>query len=168
MSLEIVMFSDLPPVRQMEVALQVSDYTNGRMGEQPLMLPVSPDEVLAKYSGAVALQDNVNAGFIGALVPEGWQGKAMSEMGTLVTFPEFRKQGVAHALVDTLAKDLASATIRPYALCNKFSLSIFQNNGFSIEPVDAIPANALTLCATCPSKPPEGCCDTVVVWNQPL
>lgn len=152
----------------MEVALQVSDYTNGRMGEQPLMLAITSEEVFAKYSGAVALQDDVYAGYIGALMPEGWLGSTMSEMGTLVTFPEFRKQGVAHKLVDALTKDLVSDTITPYALCNKFSLSIFQDNGFSIEPVDVIPASALTLCAACPSKPPEGCCDTVVVWNQPL
>lgn len=166
MSLEIVKFNILPQSNQLEVATLVSDFTNGRMGEQPAMLPMKAEDIFAKHTGSVAMRDGVFAGYVGALHPETHQGQPMSEIGSLWIPKGHRRHGIAHELVGDIRDDLVGEGIRPFAFCNDLSLKIFQQSGFVTQAIEAIPDSALSLCATCPLKPAAGCCDTVVVWNR--
>jgi hypothetical protein len=48
MNVEILNFSNLPSKEQHVVADLVSRFTNGKSGEIPQMLPVTPEEVMTK------------------------------------------------------------------------------------------------------------------------
>ncbi len=165
MNIEYRIFSELTPVQQAEVALWVSDYTQGMTGELPQMIPVTQEEVRNKYLGCVAFADDNFAGYISASYPEAWNGQAMSELGTLWVPKTYQKQGIGGGLVGFAAVELIEESITPYGFCNQFSLSLFVKKDFVVADASAIPPSALTLCAKCPAKPSAGCCDTIVVFG---
>lgn len=165
MNLELHDFNNLPALLQEDVAEHVSAYTNGKAGEQPQMLPLSPEAILSKHMGIVAFSDDTFAGYIGAAIPENHNGVMMPEVGSLWVPETFRKQGIAHKLVKIISGKLIAIDELPYAFCNPLSSTIFTNLGYSRAAVEEVPSVAFTLCMDCPKKPASGCCDTVFVFR---
>ena len=165
MSLEYIPFPELPPNEQEAIAQEIADYTQGKTGEIPQMLPVTPEEIFGKYAGWVALQNSEFAGYVGATDPEEWQEQQMSEVGTLWVPKAHQKQGIGHGLLGNITQDLTDQLIVPYGFGNKFSLQLFIDSLYTVADATAVPASALTLCVKCPAKPSAGCCDTIVVFR---
>lgn len=165
MSVDIQLFSKLQVLKKMEVAQLLSDYTNGKLGEIPQMLPVSVSDIRSKHVGIVALQSGNTVGYVGAITPESWQGKPMAEVGSLMVLPAFRKQGVAHTLVAAISKELVKSGVVPYAFCNPASKPIFEQTGYALAATAAVPASAFSACGKCPMQPANGCCDQVLVYG---
>lgn len=165
MSLEIYNWNELPPATQEGVANLVAAYTQGNLDESPQMLPVTKEEVFAKFAGAVAYAGEAFGGYVAAAQPLSHAGSEMTEVGSLwVPFSQ-RGQGVAHRLVQYLSQHLYGQGKIPYAFCNPLSIGVFLNSGYTEAGVADIPALAFTLCAYCPKKPVTGCCDTTVVYR---
>jgi ribosomal protein S18 acetylase RimI-like enzyme len=165
-SIEISEFEDLADKTKQEVSEAVAAFTNGQLGEQPQMLPVSPEDIYKKYAGFVAFIQGVFAGYIGAAGPEEFKGKPMAEAGSLWVPKEYRGLGIAHKLVGTVSNHLISGGILPYAFCNPLSEKIFEDNNYVQSLSSEIPESALTDCADCPMKPSDGsCCDSILIYG---
>lgn len=163
MSLEINKFELLSDSTQEEVAKLVSEYTNGVLGEKPQMLPVSEQDIFNKYTGFVALDSSVFAGYIGATWPEEHNQEYMPEVGSLWVPKEFRGQGLAGKLLGIVGVNLSSVGDLPYAFCNPLSLPVFIGAGYKKAKTNEVPVTAFDTCVKCPAKPLDGCCDTVVI-----
>ena len=165
MNVEIVDFRGLSEIEQRRVADLVSDYTHGKSGESPQMLPVQSGDILEKEFGAVALLGQHFSGYIGAATPEKHKKIAMSEIGTLWVPRVNRGKNTAHLLVDHMTSEVARVGIKPYAFCNPLSLHIFEELMYSPKASGDVPASALSACHYCTAKPATGCCDTIVVYE---
>lgn len=165
MSLIINKFDGLNSSSQQEIANLVSLYTTGELGEKPQMLPVSPAEILEKRMGFVALYKSNFAGFIGAKHPEDWNGRLMSEVGSLWVPESFRKRGIARKLVQIISYELTKLGELPYAFCNSLSLPIFSSLGYRPAGTKEMPSCAYAACIDCPMKPSKGCCDTALIFK---
>jgi len=166
MSIDIQLFSELPEAQKAEVAKLLSAYTNGELGEAPQMLPVSPEDIYNKHIGLVALESGAAVGYVGALAPETWSGKPMSEVGSLMVLPAFRRQGIAHKLVGAISHIMAAVGELPYAFCNPSSIGVFGESGYAEAVAGEVPPSAFSACNKCPMKPPTGCCDKVVIYKE--
>ena len=165
MNLEIQSFNLLSSATQADVAELLSAYTNGQLGETPQMLPVTEEVVHSKYAGFVALQAGELAGYIGAAQPEEWNGVSMPEVGSLWVPKQFRKRGIAHKLLSAISTQLVEDGVVPYAFCNSLSEVIFKQTGYEDALPTEVPPSAFSLCAACPMKPAQGCCDKVVIFS---
>ena len=165
MNVETIKFTTLDALTQQYVAGQVSDFTNGRLGEQPQMLPVTPEDIISRHCGVVAMSENIFCGYIGAESPDSYKGNNMSEVGTLWVPDSFRHQKIASRLVKAATEEVASKGSVPYAFCNPLSLTVFTRSGYDPAEAAEIPAVAFNACKDCPVKPMSGCCDTTVVYK---
>lgn len=166
MSFEIHRFNELPYEKQHEIAVLISLYTKGRLGEKPQMLPVEPADIMAKHLGFAALESEDDfAGYVGAIEPVQYSGVAMPEVGSLWVPLGHRKKGIAHGLVESVSHELAAMGELPYALCNSLSLKIFEQTGYQPAGMEDIPPAAIAACANCPFNPKNGqCCDTPMIF----
>lgn len=165
MNFEIFNLKNIEFELQYKIAKQIENYTNGKTGEQPQMLPVSCEEIFNKYLGLVAIKEKEFAGYISSNNPIEWKGNLMAEVGTLWVPKEHSKQGIGHALVEKCTESLNGLDILPFAFCNNKSLPIFKDKDYKEDSEVSIPESAYSLCLSCPTKPKTGCCDTVVVWE---
>lgn len=165
--LEFVTFRTLPAGVQDEFAKKISNYTNGLEGEQPQMLPVEPEDIHTKM-GLVALRDREFAGYIGALDPIEHHGSWMSEVGTLWVPEGYRGQKIATILSLGMSLLLENDGVTPYVFCNPLSQGVFAGIGYVQAAGSEVPTVALEACATCPSKPASGCCDTILIKESPV
>jgi N-acetylglutamate synthase-like GNAT family acetyltransferase len=165
MSLDIYKFSELAQDQQYFVASYVSAFTNAKLGETPQMLKVSEVDILNKYAAYVAFNESVFSGYVGATEPLQHNDGMMVEVGNLIVLPEFRRQGIAHKLVEAMTSKLAKAGELPYAFCNSLSLPIFESAGYINVTSEAIPPAAFCLCNSCRKKPASGCCDSMLIFT---
>jgi hypothetical protein len=165
MSLEIRNWCDLPTDSQNYTASLVASYTQGELHETPQMLPVSKQEIFAKFAGAIAFIDDTFCGYIAAAQPLTHGGLVMSEVGSLWVPFKDRGQGIAHQLVTYISQSMHKEGTIPYAFCNPLSLGIFKSSGYAEAVAEAIPIQAFGLCASCPMKPKVGCCDTTLLYS---
>lgn len=153
---------------QAKTAELIAQYTSGNTGEALQMLPVSTKDVFAKYACYVAHnvsgEDPEFAGFIGALEPEAYMDKQLSEVGTLYVPKDFRKLGIATRLVVAITSDLEEKGITPFAFANPGSLPIFEASGYSLAMPDQLPSSVFLPCQSCPKLPINGgCCDVQLI-----
>lgn len=165
MNFSIHEFGDLHPNAQVSIAEQVSEYTNGKLGEIPQMLPVSPQTVMQKRLGVVALHKGKLAGYVGATNPIAYSTTEMLEVGSLWVPDRYRENGIAHALVGSITSTLVRKQYLPYAFCNTLSLPIFKSAGYDEVCSKSVPTCALEACSTCPMKPKTDCCDTIMMYG---
>ena len=165
MNIELYNWEELNPSNQIEIAALVSSYTNGDLYENPQMLPVSTQEIFAKHMGVVAMTGNVFTGYVSSTIPMTHEGKDMSEVGSLWVPAAHQRQGIAHKLVETISLAIYRADVIPYAFCNPSSKPVFLDSKFSDASYETIPPKAFVLCANCPKKPLNGCCDSTVIYN---
>jgi len=160
-------FNDMPGVFQNMVSQFVSDYTNGKCGEIPQMLPVTKEEVFAKYLGLVVFKkDGGFAGYVGAKDPEEHMGQQMSEVGTLWVPERYQKQGLGTNLVVITSELLTLAGITPYAFCNQYSSGIFSKNGYVEAKPEMVKPSVYDDCINCPLFEIKGkCCDTLYIYE---
>jgi len=167
MTYEIV----IPDHNYKKEAIQVSGWTE----TAGTMLPKSTKELeeLISNQRSVLLFKR-NFGFVGYaaityLWPDWW-----AELGAVVVHPEYRGQGWGTIVVAALV-GLANTNFADYkhfALCNKYSLGIFQKNGGRIitDP-ELLPKEVWKECLKCPNfqaakKEGKLCCDTPVNMTQ--
>ncbi len=163
---KLYIFNCLPEGKQHEVAQLVSDYTNGKLGEKPQMLPIEPAMVWQKHLGVVALHEEAFSGFIGATTPEKHNGNTMPEVGSLWVPAEHRQKGIAHKLIQVVTKLLNQQGHTPYAFCNSLSQAIFEQSDYAEVETGEVPACALSACTACPMKPSNGgCCDNILLFK---
>ncbi|MCA9347848.1 hypothetical protein KC867_00385 [Candidatus Saccharibacteria bacterium] len=165
MSLEIYNWEDLPANNQESIANLVSSYTQGQLGEQPQMLPVTTKEVCAKFSGAVAMACGTFSGYVAAAQPIAHAGSTMSEIGSLWVPLNYRGQGIAQKLVGHISSDVSNKDVVPFAFCNQLSLGVFLVSGYTHAKPEEIPVESFSFCSNCPAKPEAGCCDTTLVYK---
>lgn len=165
MNFNIHEFGGLHFDMQASIAEQVSEYTSGNMGETPQMLPITAEAVMQKHLGVVALHNDVLAGYVGATNPIFHIGTPMLEVGSLWVPGEYRKQGIAHMLIDAITSKLIENNYLPYAFCNSLSLPIFKNIGYFETCSKSVPSCAIEACFECPMKPKTDCCDTILVYS---
>ena len=166
MSFEIHIFEDLPLETQQYVANQVSDYTNGKLGEQPQMVPQQPEEIFGRQVGIIALNKGLLAGYIGAKNPEFHNGCNMSAVGSLCVFSEYRNNGLARTLIGVITIGLVELNQKPYARGNKNSMGIFKQIGYVHAHAQDVPPSALDACKICPNKPVDSDhCDNILVFR---
>lgn len=165
MSFNIHEFGTLDPDLQASVANQVSDYTNGKLGEIPQMLPITPEAVMQKQLGVVVLHESTFAGYVGATNPIFHNDTSMLEVGSLWVTGEYRKKGLAHVMVSSITRKLVERQYLPYAFCNSLSLPIFKSVGYVETCSKSVPSCALDACSDCPMKPKTDCCDTIVIYD---
>lgn len=175
------------------VAGMVNSESENKEGEQ--MLTVSPESVLAKHIGVVALNTAMLdkpqsipssieeliaalAGFAGSLEPISHNDRLMSEVGSLKVSEQYRGHGIGTALFWAVVQRVLAEGITPYAFCNSKSLPIAERlGGRRIADKNEVPDEAFALCTNCPmyqqvlkASVKHGgelpCCDTVVVWKQ--
>lgn len=166
MSIEIYSWDDLPDDSKENVANLVSSYTQRELGEKPQMLPITPQEVFAKFTGATAMTGRVFAGYIAASKPIAHAGSKMSEIGSLWVPKGFRGQGIAHKLVKHISTNVSKKSVTPFSFCNPLSLGVFLDSDYRQAAQEEIPAESFGLCANCPAKPGTGCCDTTVIYEE--
>ena len=165
MSLELHIFGEMLDDEQFKIANLVSSYTKGELGESPQMLPVTPEEIFGKYLGVVATKDGIFAGYVGATKPALHNGLYMPEVGSLWVPKAYRKMGIAQAIVQCISITLDVTGHIPYAFCNPLSSGVFKHANYEEAASDEIPAMAFLACASCPKKPINGCCDTVMKYG---
>lgn len=168
MNIEIVKFNDVGEGFQHSIANQTSLYTSGFTEEKPQMLAISPEDIFKKYMGYVAVSGDEFCGYIGSSLPQRWNNSSMSEVGTLWVPKAHRNQGLAHELVKKISGSLVEEKVSPYAFCNSLSESIFLDSGFQETTSNNIPPSAFDLCAFCPKKENDGCCDKMVIYQGGL
>lgn len=168
MSIEIINFAELNDDLQKIAVDETSAYTHGNTNEKPQMLAVSAGQVAAKYVGFVAVAKGDFYGYIGAAAPQQWKENIMSEVGTLWVPAAHRNQGIAHQLIRAVASTLVEQNVVPYAFCNPLSASIFKSEGYDEISPCSVPASAFDLCAQCPKKTAEGCCDRMMEYQGDL
>lgn len=165
MSFEIINWQELPDIKQQQVAKEVAAYTQGKLFEQPVMLPVSEAEVFAKYLACTAFSDDDFCGFVASTQPIEHNGQKMCEAGTLWVPKRFQSRGIAHALMQNISALLVVDNKVPYAFCNSKSINVLVDVGYEPAKVGEVPPAAFSLCVTCPNRPEAGCCDTPVIFK---
>lgn len=169
MEFEIKLFSLLEPVQQQSVAQWVSDFTNGLLGELPQMLPVSVEDIYAKYIGFAAFYNDDPIGYIGATDPVPWRYAEMSEVGSLVVDRQYRGHGTGGKLIKRISTELTIKEKLPYAFTNPKSHPIFKLSAYAAACFLEIPDLAFDACSECPSKKNlaanEICCDVLMIYK---
>lgn len=169
-SVELRVFDHLTYERRLEIARALAAATTSS-AEQPLqMLPITPEEVYAKYKGVVALVDGQFGGYVGAMQPLEHGVRTMSEVGSLWVPGEFRRHGIGTALTKSVSRLIQLDGITPYAFCNPSSKGIFDASGYRERTLRDVPEEAGSLCARCPKLGARvlgvECCDTVMVYEE--
>lgn len=167
MNFEIMHFGSIEDEsKKHDIAKYVEEYTHGLHKETPQMLPIKYEEILNKHEAFVSVQKGEFAGLICAEQPIEWGGGLMSEVGTLLVKPEFRGHRHATELVKTMSEILCKQEVVPYVFCNPKSEPIFLGQGFVLAECIEIPSAAFSLCADCPNKPENGCCDSQLIYKK--
>ena len=166
--IKFVFLNSLPIATQQMAAHKVSALTQGVSGEKPQMLPLAVEEVVNQRLAVVALSGEKFAGQVAAKHPITHQGDDMTEVGSLVVSPQFRRMKIASHLTAAMSWHLTLQGEVPYAFCNGLSLPIFQRAHYELATGSEIPPQAFGLCAKCSSRPDQGCCDTTVVFRPGL
>lgn len=168
MKITIEQFGSLETDTQIQIAETVAFYTQGGASEELQMLPVDSNKVLNKYLSYVALDvtesEPAFAGFIAAAQPKEHKDRKLSEVGTLYVPSEYRKQGIATSLLQTITKALELQTITPFAFVNPTSRPIFTSEGYVPANTDQLFKGVFSPCQSCPKLPINGgCCDKQVI-----
>lgn len=171
MKLTITHFGLLQPSEQTSTAETVAQYTQGGADEELQMLPVTVQDIFAKYVCYVAQDTEAEqpqfAGFIAATQPEIHGNNSMSEVGTMYIAPQYRKQGIATLLLHAITTDLEGQDITPFAFVNPNSKPIFTNTGYTKADTLQLPSSVFIPCQSCPMLPiTGGCCDEQVIKEQ--
>ena len=168
-SIQFTYFHALGSELKADCARKVSDLTVGSGDLRPQMLPLTPVDVLLRRVGVAALVDDQLAGYIGAQDPVVHESSQMTEVGSLVVAPAFRRRHIASALVAALTWHVKLAGETPYVFCNPSSIRIFERAGYSAACAKEIPRQAFGLCTNCPARPSEGgCCDATLIFGHGL
>lgn len=142
---KLAFLDTLPPAAQMTVAEQISDFSQGKHGEQPQMLPTEPQQIFDKQHTLVLLDENDQlAGSVSAENPIDFEGRFMTKVGTLWIPEAHRGKGNAHKLLAAITTMAILSHQQPYARVNSSSRHAFGNLGYTnaephqVPPVDRV------------------------------
>lgn len=126
MSIELYEFTGLPDALQEQFAEEISAETNSQFGAEQKIVPVTKKAILQRGIGFVALEDEVFAGYVGAINMRNGYAK----VGTLVVPEQYQGSGTGTSLIAHATKQVVSVNLQPFALSNSNSQPGFEKVGY--------------------------------------
>jgi hypothetical protein len=160
MKRELYEMSQLPVAEQAKVAQYVSEFTQSPDGQAAELLPLQPEEILARSLGVVACIDRAFAGYAGRR-DEGMPAEKRVEIGPFVVDPQQRYRGHGRALLTKVAHEVTSQGQVPFVLGNQDNMRNLTTAGFKPVGWDELPDNTYR-----PEKPDNNV--PVMLFGQPL
>jgi GNAT superfamily N-acetyltransferase len=132
--------SQLPLAERVKVAAYVSAFTESPDGQAAELLPLRPDEILARRLGIVACVNNTFVGYAGRR-DEPTDFERRVEIGPFVVHPGHRLQGHGRALLTRLSHEVVSQGQIPFVLGNQANMQNLRTAGFLPVTWEDLPPN---------------------------
>lgn len=138
MNIQLHTFEELPHILQQQLAEEISAETYSQFSAEQKIVPTTPESILQREVGLVALQNGLLTGYVGATK----LNEDHTQIGTLVVPEHSRGSGLGAQLVAGITELVTDADLQPFAFCNPSSQSSFQKAGYIPALPGEIPPEA--------------------------